>query len=303
MIRPVILSLLCFIVSAAASLADDIPAAKIVSMVKGKVTFEADGKEQTLSIGLGLKFFDKEGKELPLDQGIGMLQAGNVVKLTTSKDDTSPQPRIRSVTLVSGTIPTANAAPMVDLKPDPNFKEKVGSTSPPNEWLDYFPTAKVGDFAEYKGFGRVRHEVIAADGETITVARVVDTRGTRNEFCTKYTLNNGQKRTLEQKAKAKEEAAKPVKPAPKKKLTPEQERAQKIREKNQQERAEADAKRKAEKESMETVTIDGREITCLRVKHSFQSETWTSPEVPFDGLVKRVAPNDNLTLVSFGRGK
>jgi hypothetical protein len=305
MLRHVFTVPLILLILSAALQAEEIAAAKIVSMEKGKVTFTAGSKEQTLTIGRGLKFFDTTGKELSLEEGLGILQAGNVVNLVTAKDDTSPQPRIVSVVLVSGSI----AQPMieqVDLRPDPKFPGDIEVSSLPDAWLAYFPTAKVGDFAEYKGFGRVRHEVLAVEGDTITVARVVDTRGARSEFRTKFTITMGQKRTLDQRAKEDAEAnAKPKKKtsSKKQKLTPAREREQAIREKNRLAREAEAAARKAETEWVEKLTIGDREVECNAEKEGSQSTIWKSAEVPFDGLVKQQRPNDNLSLTSFGRGK
>lgn len=285
-----------------ALLAVEYPDAKVIKTEPGKVTFVSQEKEHTLPIGLDVKFYGLNGKELPLEQGVGMVQPGNVLQIVAGQDDATPQLHIVFVRLISGKIPNLDTA-KVSLLPDPNFKDEVGKPSLPDNWLDYFPTAKVGDFAEYHGFGRVRYEVLAVTEDSVTVARVVDTRGTRHEFHDKFSLTAAQKKQLAKQASAAEEKPQP-KPKPKttasktkKKLTPAQERAQKAKE----EREAALAKKNEPK--TETLRIDGQELLCNVEETGKSSALWTSPLVPFDHLVRRKAPNDDLQLVKFGRGK
>lgn len=70
--------------------ADEVLKAKVFKADKGKLAFEHEGKKRALSFGIGLKYYDKEGKELDPLQGAGIFAQGNIVNLTTVKDDTSP---------------------------------------------------------------------------------------------------------------------------------------------------------------------------------------------------------------------
>jgi len=105
--------------------ADEIAGAKIFKADKGRLAFEHEGKKRVLTFGLGLNYFDKEGAELDLLKGSGILAPGNIVTLTTEKDDTSPEPTIRAIRLVEGTIVEVKPMKEVDLQPDPNYTGSI----------------------------------------------------------------------------------------------------------------------------------------------------------------------------------
>lgn len=291
----------------------EFPDSKLIKAELAKVTFESQGKEHTLRIGSEIKFYGRNGKELPTAEGIGMLVPGNIVQIVASEEDAAKGPQIVFMRLIDGELPTAKA---VDLLPDPDFKGEIGKGSVPQDWVDYFPTAKVGDFAEHKGFGRVRREVLAVDSDSITVARVVDTGGTRHEFREKLTLSKAQKDHLKKSAlgedekqpKPKTAKTKTTKPKSKQRLTAAQKKALKAKEEREAAQAKAKAEReaaqaKAKEPAIETLTIDGEELECQVEKGSGTAKLWTSDRVPFDGVVKRRSPNDNIDLVKFGRAK
>ncbi len=146
---------------ASAVSAEEVLKAKVFKADKGKLAFEHEGKKRALSFGIGLKYYDKEGKELDPLQGAGIFAQGNIVNLTTVKDDTSPEPRIVAIHLVEGMILEVKPMEKVDLRPDPNFKGSIMDSDWPADWFAYYGTAKVGDFTETKGFGRARREVLA----------------------------------------------------------------------------------------------------------------------------------------------
>ena len=287
------------------------PGAVIARGYPERLAFHYEGKAQVLPFGIGLKFYDTEGKELDLLEGAGILSRGNKVTIVTAEDEASKE-QVVSVRLIEGTIAKPALESGVDLKPDPNFKDEVQTATLPEEWLAYFPTAKVGDYAQYKGFGRYRLEVLAIDGDVLTVARVVDTGGTRHEFRTHYAISKAQKDRLKEKpatgktssslrktastTKAKTKSTKPAK-----NLTAAQKKA--LKEKEAREAVQAAARAKKDEPKTQPMLVDGRQLLCDVQRISVEHTRWYSPEVPFTGLVMVQRPNENEQLVAFARAK
>lgn len=297
--------------------AEEITGAKIFKADKGRLAFEHEGKKRVLSFGLGLKYFDKEGAELDLLKGSGILAPGNIVTLTTEKDDTSPEPTIRAIRLVEGTIVEAKPMAKVDLHPDPNFKGTVMDSDWPKTWFAYYGNAKVGDFAEIKGFGRARREVLEVDGDSILVAHVVDTLGTRTELRWRYTMSETTKTQLERKresderrAKGLEEKAKAAAKNAANKSNSKSSKSSKTSKssssKSKEKSNEADKAKKKEKEeepTTEIITVGDEELECTIDRIGKSSARWICEKVPFEGYVRVRIPNGNEDLVAYGRGE
>ena len=297
--------------------ADEIEGAKIFKADKGRLAFEHEGKKRVLAFGLGLKYFDKEGAELDLLKGSGILAPGNIVNLTTEKDDTSPEPTIRAIRLVEGTIVEMKPMKEVDLRPDPNFKGEVMDSDWPKSWFAYYGTAKVGDFTEIKGFGRARREVLEVDGDTILVAHVADTLGTRTELRWRYKMSETTKTQMERKresderrAKGLEEKAKAAAKNAGNKSSSKSSKSSKTSKgsssKSKEKSSDADKSKKKEKEeepTTETITVGDEELECTIDRVGKSSARWICEKVPFEGYVRVRIPNGNEDLVAYGRGK
>lgn len=309
--------------------AEEITGAKIFKADKGRLAFEHEGKKRAFSFGLGLKYFDKEGAELDLLKGSGILAPGNIVTLTTEKDDTSPEPTIRAIRLVEGTIVEAKPMATVDLRPDPNFKGSVMDSNWPTDWFAYYGTAKVGDFAEISGFGRARREVLEASADSVLVAHVVDTKGSRTEFRVRYTMSDARKAQYEKwrdvnarfaKAKELEENAKVAenksstkksnagksstsKLASKNSKNSKTSKSTAAKSKEQEKSKEAEKPQKKELPTTEKITVGDIELECKIVRLSESATRWISPEVPFEGYVRVRISHGDEDLVAFGRGE
>jgi len=56
------------------------------------------------------------------------------------------------------------------------------------------------------------------------------------------------------------------------------------------------------KKGAEEITVGDKKVMCNK-KGDAKSATWTSPDVPFDGVVKVESRNYNFILTDFGRGR
>lgn len=314
--------------------ADEIEGAKIFKADKGRLAFEHEGKKRVLAFGLGLKYFDKEGAELDLLKGSGILAPGNIVNLTTEKDDTSPEPTIRAIRLVEGTIVEMKPMKEVDLLPDPNYTGSIMDSNWPTDWFPYYGTAKKGDFAEISGFGRARREVLEATADSVLVAHVVDTKGSRTEFRVRYTMSEARKsqyvkwretnaklakaKEMEENAKVAESKSSTKKAVAGKSSTNKstsknsknsknskttKSTAAKNKEKETAKAKEAEKPEKKEPPTTETITVGDVELECKIVRLSESAARWISDKVPFEGYVRVRISHGDEDLVAFGRGE
>lgn len=164
---------------------------------------------------------------------------------------------------------TASGQDKVSLKPAADWKGTTSDFHLPASWLGYFPNAKVGDFIEEEDrYGRRRNEVVAVEAEALVVARVVENRTATDgkmELRYRYKLTEAQKKPAPAKGKAKSKA-------------------------------------KAKEPVYETIKIGDAEVKCLVVK-SGTITTWSSPELPFDGIARTTLPDNDTRAVAFGRGR
>ncbi|HEV3146466.1 MAG TPA: hypothetical protein VGZ47_21445 [Gemmataceae bacterium] len=256
--------------------ADDYQGAKIVSVSKGQVEFQdKDGKTQKLPISLSLKIFDDKGEKQDAITGTRFLLKDNIVDIKTenAKDPKNKKRMIESIVeikFVSGMVgELPKTGKNIDLKPDPNFKDKVIEFPQGDPvWQEYIKKAKVGDFAEYKS-GKDqepgRYETLEVGKDYALVAKVDYIFGKRIEMRTKHML------------------PKAPKPGTKTFDNP-------------------FGKGGGGKKITEELTIGGKKVTCTKTVDGKLTK-WTSTDVPFDGRVKEDSPNYKYILVDFGRGE
>lgn len=167
-----------------------------------------------------------------------------------------------------------------DLRPDPNWKGTVSDgLLMPSDWATYWPTAKVGDFVVQKDkWGYRRDEVVEITKDTITVARVVDNvlgdKSRRTELRFKYKVQLDKPQSTTPKGTGKSSSSK------------------------------SKSKNNSKNDDTEVIKVGDQEIECT-IKKSGKMTRWYSPLLPFDGLVKKDAPDatSKFVVVSFGRGK
>ncbi|HLW65315.1 MAG TPA: hypothetical protein VKS79_08350 [Gemmataceae bacterium] len=266
-------ALMLFAISARA---DDYPGSKIVTVAKGEIVFEdKDGNSQKKPVSLSLKIFDDKGEQQDAVTGTRFLAKGNIVDVKTDymKDPKNAKKKIEAIVeikFVSGKVAELpKTGSNVDLKPDPNFKDKVIEFSQGDPvWQEYIKKAKVGDFAEYKSGKNPepgRYETLEVGKDYIVVAKVDYILGKRTELRTKHML------------------PKAPKPGTKTFDNP-------------------FAKGGGGKKSTEELTIGDKMVKCTKTVDGKLTK-WTSTEVPFDGKVKEDSPNYKYILVDFGRGE
>ena len=167
-----------------------------------------------------------------------------------------------------------------DLRPDPNWKGTVSDgLLMPSDWSAYWPTAKVGDFVVQKDkWGLHRDEVVEITKNTITVARVIDNvlgdKSRHTEVRTKYKVQLDKTQSTSPKGTGKSTGSK------------------------------SKTKNSAKSPGTEVIKIGDQDIECT-VRKSGKITHWYSPLVPFDGQVKKDAPDaaSKFVVVDFGRGK
>ena len=249
--------------------ADDFAGAKIVDVAKGQITFEHEGKEQKLAIALSLKIIDDKGETHDPITGTRFLVKGNIVDIKTKADKRTKKETIVEIKFVSGTVGELPKAPKnANLKPDPDYKGNAIEALPPDAyWAKYLPTAKVGDFVEYKSGNDDnpgRQEVMEVGKDYVIVAKVSYILGHRSETRTKFKLQGS--------SGGKASSAGGKKPPSKGKET-------------------------------EEITVGDKKIKCEVEKTAGgKVSKWHSSEVPLDGLVKEESRNFKYTLVDFGHG-
>ncbi len=91
----------------------------------------------------------------------------------------------------------------LDLRPDPNFNEKLADVAVPSHLLRWFPTAKVGDFVEQStGFnGLARYELVAIEGNAAIIATVVQIETVKKELRVRMKLAADQRKFAGNNAK------------------------------------------------------------------------------------------------------
>jgi len=253
------------------TLAEDYQGVKIVSVGKGQMVFEdKDGKPTNLYFSPALKIIDDKGEQQDPITGVRFLAKDNVIDIKTMVDKKQKREFVVEIKFVSGKVaelPKTGAK--VDLKPDPNFKGKpteIQSGDP--VWNAYIKAAKVGDFTEYKSGNDQepgRQETLEVGKDYVVVTRVDYLFGKRIEMRTKFKLPP------------------PPKPGTKTFDNP-------------------FAKGPTGKKTSEELTIGGKKVACTKIDDG-KIQTWTSADVPFDGLVKKDSRNYKFILTDFGRGK
>jgi len=267
-----------FVIAAAAALlflagpalAEDYAGSKIVDVGRGLIVFEHDGQKENLYYSPTMKIIDAKGMEHDTITGVRFLAKDNIVDIKTMYDKKQKKEFVVEIKFVSGKVaelPKVGAN--VNLKPDPNFKGLVGEFPTGDaQWQAYIQSAKVGDFTEFKRGNDAepgRYETIDCGKNFATVAKVEYTFGKRTEIRTKFILPAGNGKA----------------PMPPAKGTP--------------------GKKPAAKDS-EELTIGDKKVACEK-KVDGKTQTWTSPDVPFDGVVKVESKNYKFILTDFGRGK
>jgi hypothetical protein len=290
--------------------------ATVVGVRQGKLGFRHEGKLKAMTISGSLKVVDDAGQELDAVKGLGLLLAGNVVHVTTAKDEACGGEQVVAVTFVSGK--TAEVGPSENkedlLLPAAEWKGEVPEFGMPKEYLAYFPTAKAGDFVLRQGSGRARLQVMEVGEDYLVEARVVTLFGSPTEQRWKYKLSDQQKKALAALARQsagddkpaasdKKSAAKtkPARPKPAKTAKGREIQKQIARDKA---RREAAAK-KAEEDATQTKVfrVGSRELECKARKTGENIVDWIHPDVPLDGIVRHEAPDASYRLIDFGRGK
>jgi len=249
--------------------AEDYPGAKIVDVAKGQITFEHEGKEQKFQIATSLKIIDDKGETQDPVTGTRFLAKGNIVDIKT-KADRRKKEMIVEIKYVSGTVGELPKTPKnANLKPDPDFNGKAIEALPPDAyWAKYLPTAKVGDFVEYKS-GKDddpgRQEVMEVGKDYVIVAKVSYILGHRSEDRVKFKLQGS--------SGGKASSAGGKKPPSNK------------------------------GKETEELTVGDKKVKCEVEKAAGGKLTkWRSSDVPLDGLVKEESRNFKYTLTDFGRG-
>jgi hypothetical protein len=299
--------------------------AKIKSIERGKIEFEAGGKTITLPVSLSMKVFDAEGKEHDPITGVRFLVPGNIVNIKTklSAQGSTRETTIAEIHFVSGKV---GEFPMtkegVDLKPDPKYDGMVfESNLREKDWDAYYAKAKVGDFIQYRSSDEPgRREIVEVGSDYVVEAKVFYILGHRDEMRIKFrafverpltgapptirkTTSDEPKKTTKSQTSTKTAEKTPTKPSKSSSKTSKTED-------KRTERAKAMAKSKEKarepaaprEPETETITVAGRKLVCTIRKNSAGTKEWICPDVPFDGMVK----NDSrlhYQLVDFGWGK
>jgi hypothetical protein len=259
---------------ASPAFADEYAGAKLVSVGKGMIEFEKDGKKFKLPVSVSLKILDDKGETQDTITGVRFLAPGNVVDVKTTTDSKTKKDSIVQIKFVSGTVGELPKAPKnANLNPDPNFNGTIPEALPPNPyWEKYLPTAKVGDFVEYtrgKDEEPGREEAVEVGKGYVVVARVGYILGKRTETRVKMVASKGGSKSTTEPSKASSSSKKPSTPA----------------------------------KETEEITVAGKKLTCEIKKLSGKPYQWHCADVPFDGLVKEDARNTKYMLTDFGRGK
>ena len=289
--------------------------AKIKSIARGQIEFEADGKTITLSVSLSMKVFDADGKEHDPVTGVRFLAPGNIVNIKTksSASGSTRETTIAEIHFISGKV---GELPMtkegVDLKPDPKFNGMVfDSNLREKDWNAYYSQAKIGDFIEYRRSDEPgRREIVEVGSDYVVEAKVFYILGHRDEMRIKFKpfVEHPLPGASAVPKKAEPASAPKTEPAPAKTSKSNTSSKSSAKSSKLSERAKAMAKEKSQKSAAprepetETITVAGRELVCTIRKNSAGTKEWICPEVPFDGMVK----NDSRVryeLTDFGRGK
>jgi hypothetical protein len=248
--------------------AEDFAGAKLVSVARGSIAFEHEGKNYKLGVALSLKIMDDKGELQDPITGTRFLAPGNIVDIKTETDKKTKKRQIVEIKFVSGTVGDLPKTPeKPDLRPDPNYKGtpiEGGETRDPY-WQRYLPTAKVGDFIEYS-FGNSgspgRQEVMEVGKDYVIVAKVSYILNKRQEDRRKVKLPSGGA-TASQGLPGKKPSAKDT----------------------------------------EELEVAGRKLTCTVEKDKGKPIRWMCADVPLDGKVKEDLRNFKYLLTNFGRGE
>jgi hypothetical protein len=278
------LSVLLFIATASAS---DYENVKVVRYNKADslMVIEVEGQQHQIKIDPACMIWDESGKRvsyvngkklMPSAQRVTVkavphnadpkLEIAQEVHINPGKEnakpaDTTPPSRSASKKGASGGL--NRNVEKLDLRPDPNFNDKLADVAVPSHLLRWFPSGKVGDFVEQsKGKnGWARYELVAIEGNAAIIATVVQIETVKQELRVRM------------------------------KLAP-----------DQQKFAGINAKLPPGKVSgTENITVGDRTLKCTVIKDG-KATTWYCPDVPLDGIVKKDTVNGNTMLLDFGKG-
>jgi hypothetical protein len=268
----------------------DFKEATVVKVERGVVTFEVNGTQHALAVGLSLKGYDGENKEYEGPFVVRLFVPGNVLAVKTGKQ--FGKEVITEVRLLRGKVAEMSLGGKGEAKPiNPkeaslSFVTRKFSTE---EWEGYFKNAKVGDFIEYHGRGRdeppSRKEILEVHQDHLILFHLIYLFNTPDASRQKW-VYDAPKAASKPAEKAKRPPEKSTsKRPPGKRVTPPV----------------------AEKKT-ETLTVAGKELVCevkeTRLSKGETHKKWFCPEVPFGGLVKEeIRGKVTFEVVDFGRGE
>lgn len=262
--------------------------AKIVhySKADAKLQVEVDGQTHTIKISHHVTIFDEQGKRCSYTVGLRRLGAAQTVSLKTEPDASDPNLEIASgdIHLNPGKVAAERTeragrkarekAPASAPATQPQPRDLPDLTPDPNYKGEVVDVAVPALYAAWFPSAKVGDFVVIETGQNAYMRRevlAIDKGAVVIADVGNIDGAHTETRVKMTMAPAQRSQAGHYEPAKKAR-------------------------------SKEQIKVGGRELICDVVK-SGKATTWSSPQVPFDNVVKMEAPQAHVLLLDYGRGK